>query len=265
MSEEALFCLRTRYIETGRLKYLSHLELLRAMERSVRRSGIPYAVTQGFTPRIKAAYCPALPVGVASTDEWFDLWLRSYRPAGEYLEALAAAAPADLAPQEAAYVDLHAPSLSAALTLATWEVELETRGDAPAGLVDVASVDAPSVRAAFDAVIARGSIEYLRSGKPKTVELADKFAAAPRVWADAAAAGAVRASFTTRSSNEGALRPDVLMDAVLRQLAETSAAGGTSGASADERVVSLKRCLRTSVVRTAQYLEGEDGSWVRPI
>lgn len=265
MSEEPLFCLRVRYIETGRLKYLSHLELLRAMERTIRRSGVPYAVTQGFTPRIKAAYCPALPVAVGSLDEWFDLWVVEYRPAEEYLEALRRAAPPDLMPQEAAYVELHGPSLGSNLTIATWEASL--------GVWPASSIGAPrgseplfgatEVRAAVDAVVARGQIEYLRSGKPRTVRLDAKLAGEVEV-APLPGPGA-RLSFVTRSSNEGALRPDVLLGEITRQLAESYAVHGESGASQASGVVSFDRYLRTDVVRTAQYLEGEDGTWSRPI
>lgn len=261
MAEEPLFCLRVRYVETGRLRYLSHLELLRALERTVRRAGLPYAVTQGFSPRMKAAYCPALPVGVASCDEWFDLWLRAYRPADEYLAALRKAAPADLAPCEAAYVDLRTPSLSAALTLATWRVDLAPWDDAPADPALVAACAPEAVRAAFERVVDGGAIGYLRNGKPRSVSLEGKFAAPPRFEALDLAAG-TRVEVTTRSSNEGALRPDVLMDAVVRQLAETCA-GRAGGATADG--ASWTRCLRISIMRTAQYLEGEDGSWVRPM
>lgn len=267
MSEDALFCLRVRYVETGRLKYLSHLELLRALERTIRRSAIPFAVTQGFHPRIKVAYGPALPVGVASTSEWFDLWVRAYRPAGEYLEMLRAAAPLDLAPQEAAYVDLKSPSLSAALTLATWSIELAPwdRALIAAQPALLASIEAEKVGAAFDAVVSRGSIEYLRSGKPRTVELAGKFARGPVVEPLGDGVPGARVSLTTRSSNEGALRPDVLMAAVVSQLAESSAAAAEPWPFDGDPVVSFKRWVRTDVVRTDQYLEGEDGTWVRPI
>ena len=39
-----------RFRKSGRLRFLSHLELARALERSVRRAGLPYAVTQGSAP-----------------------------------------------------------------------------------------------------------------------------------------------------------------------------------------------------------------------
>ena len=180
---------------------------------------------------------------------------------------LRAAAPADLAPQEAAYVDLKSPSLSAVLTLATWEVLVEpwSAKDAACGDFPLRALTAEKIGAAFDAVLAAGRIEYLRSGKPRTVELEGKFARAPQVDPLEGGLPGARVTFTTRSSNEGALRPDVLLGAVLSQLAETSAAAAEPWACTPDPVVSFKRCMRTHVVRTAQYLEGDDGSWVRPI
>ncbi len=265
MADPELFRLRTRYCETGRLRYLSHLELLRAMERTVRRAGLPYAVTQGFSPRIKAAYCPALPVGVGSYDEWFDLWLREPVAVEECLKALRRAAPPDLEPQESAYVDRRSPSLSAALTLATWEVELAVRPEEARrlGLEGLKPPDVQGVLEAFDRVVSAGEITYLRDGKPKTVSLEGKIATPPQVVP--LPDGGVGIVLTTRSSNQGALRPDVLMDALLGQLAETYAVCGELGPNAADGALSWKACMRTSIMRTAQHLEGKDGTWVRPI
>lgn len=44
-----LFRLRVRYGKRDRLKYLGHLEVIHTIERIVRRAGLPYAVTQGFS------------------------------------------------------------------------------------------------------------------------------------------------------------------------------------------------------------------------
>ena len=63
MIEPQLFKLRVRYVKEGRLRYLAHLEVLRTVERIVRRAGLPYAVTQGFSPHMRAGFSSALPVG----------------------------------------------------------------------------------------------------------------------------------------------------------------------------------------------------------
>ena len=51
----SLFRLRVRYGKRDRLKYLGHLEVIHTIERIVRRAGLPYAVTQGFSPHMRVA------------------------------------------------------------------------------------------------------------------------------------------------------------------------------------------------------------------
>ena len=82
------FRLRVTYAETGRLVMLSHLEIARALERAVRRAGLPYAVSQGFSPHMKQAFGSALPVGVGGLEEIFDVSLTDYVPPEEALARL---------------------------------------------------------------------------------------------------------------------------------------------------------------------------------
>ena len=95
-----LFRLRVRYGKRDRLKYLGHLELIHTIERIVRRAGLPYAVTQGFSPHMRVGFSSALPVGTSSTCEWYDLFMTEFVALDEAFERLAAASPADLAPIE---------------------------------------------------------------------------------------------------------------------------------------------------------------------
>lgn len=272
-AEPTLFCVRVRYVKHGRLRHLAHLELLRTLDRLVRRAGLPFAVSQGFSPRMRIAFCPALPVGVASDDEWFDLTLTELVDAQEVLARLRAASCEDLMPQQAAYVDVRSPSLSAALTIARYEALLTLRDAALAPVAPPAGF-AQAVQAACDEVVAQGAIEYLRNGKPRTVELAGRLPEPPRCRPAApeeAPQGGVVASFVTRSSNEGALRPDVLMAEVCRRLGTIPTAGGCGQGGEGQAqacdVVSSARDMtaRARIVRRAQYLEREDGTWVRPI
>lgn len=124
MADPRLFRLRVTFHETGRLALLSHLELARALERAVRRAGLPYAVSQGFSPHMRIAFGAALPVGVGGTAEFFDLFLTDYVPAPEALVALQGASPADLYPTEARYIEPGAPAASVACPVSAYEVVL---------------------------------------------------------------------------------------------------------------------------------------------
>ncbi len=65
--------LRAEFSKTGDLRYLSHLELMRLIERALRRAEVPLDYTEGFHPSAKLSFGPALPVGVAGLKEYFDM------------------------------------------------------------------------------------------------------------------------------------------------------------------------------------------------
>lgn len=122
MAELRRFHLRATYIERDRLAMLSHLEVARALERTVRRAQLPYAISQGFSPHMKIAFGAALPVGVGSTCEIFDLQLTEYVPPVRALEALQRASVPDLMVQECAYIESNARAASVAFPLSVYEV-----------------------------------------------------------------------------------------------------------------------------------------------
>lgn len=124
VSEPTLFRLRVAYPKLGRLKYLGHLELIHTVEQVVRRSKLPYAVTQGFSPHMRIAYTSALPVGTSSTAEYFDVYLTELVPAEDALRRLQNAAPVDLCPIDAAYVELRRPALTAEINEVHYLLEL---------------------------------------------------------------------------------------------------------------------------------------------
>jgi len=55
------------------MRFTSHLDLMRSWERSLRRSELPLAFTQGHHPHIKMSFGPPLPLGYRSRAEVFDL------------------------------------------------------------------------------------------------------------------------------------------------------------------------------------------------
>ncbi|GGT09388.1 TIGR03936 family radical SAM-associated protein [Nonomuraea spiralis] len=65
--------LRVRYAKRGRLRFTSHRDISRAVERAVRRAGIPVAFSAGFSPHPKISYAGAAPTGVASEAEYLEI------------------------------------------------------------------------------------------------------------------------------------------------------------------------------------------------
>jgi len=72
--------LRVRFSKTGELRYLSHLEVMTALLRAIRRAKVPLTYSKGMHPHPKISFGPALPVGVEGTNEYFDIELPGVNP-----------------------------------------------------------------------------------------------------------------------------------------------------------------------------------------
>ncbi len=125
MSEER-FRLRICYTKLGRLRYLSHLEVMRCMERCIRRAGVPFAVSQGFSPHMKHSFGWALPVGVGSLAEYMDIWLTSFVDPVVAFASLKASTPKDLQIVDVYYVNPKEPALEVSFPHAIYEIILRS-------------------------------------------------------------------------------------------------------------------------------------------
>lgn len=67
--------LRLRYAKRGRLRFSSHRDFQRALERALRRARIPMAYSAGFSPHPKISYANAAPTGAASEAEYVEIGL----------------------------------------------------------------------------------------------------------------------------------------------------------------------------------------------
>lgn len=86
-----------RYTRTGRLRFASHRDLARTLERALRRAGLPMAYSEGFSPHPKISYAGAAPTGTASEAEYLELGFAEHRDPEEVRRALAAALPEGMA------------------------------------------------------------------------------------------------------------------------------------------------------------------------
>jgi radical SAM-linked protein len=64
---------RVEFSKTGKLRYLSHLEVVSTIFRALRRSEVPLRYSEGFRPSPKVSFGPALGVGIESESEFFDM------------------------------------------------------------------------------------------------------------------------------------------------------------------------------------------------
>lgn len=152
------FRLRIGFAKTGLAVWLSHLEIVRAMERCVRRSGLPYAVSQGFSPHMKHTFSAALPVGTGSLGEYMDLILESAVKPEQALKQLQAVQCEDLPVLSTSYIFKDEPSLQVAYNHALYRIELEDE-------------DASIVAELIKRIKSKPVIEIIKKGKPKSYDL----------------------------------------------------------------------------------------------
>lgn len=88
--------IRFRFGKEGDLRFISHRDLVRAMERMFRRAGLKLAMTQGFHPRPMMTFPAALALGLEARHEVAELVLAQPMDAEEVLRRLQAAAPPGL-------------------------------------------------------------------------------------------------------------------------------------------------------------------------
>jgi radical SAM-linked protein len=114
--------LRLRYAKRGRLRFSSHRDFQRALERAIRRAELPVAFSAGFNPHPRISYANSAPTGAASEAEYIEIALSRRCDPDRVASALDAALPAGLDIIEA--VEAGSGGLADRLEASVWLVEL---------------------------------------------------------------------------------------------------------------------------------------------
>jgi radical SAM-linked protein len=186
--------LRLRYAKRDRLRFTSHRDVARVLERAVRRSGIPIAFSAGFTPHPKISYVGAAPTGVASEAEYAEIGLSAESDPAAVHAALDAALPPGI-DIVAVAPSVPGEALADLVEASQWRVRL--------GSPDVA-VDPGAVAAAVAALLAAPSAVVGRKTKDGVRDV-DVRAALVQLVAEGTAFEAILRHTTP------AIRPDELL------------------------------------------------------
>ena len=109
-----------------RLRHIGHLDLMRAMQRALRRSGLPLRYSQGFNPHILLTFAAPLSVGMPGKRDVMEVPREGEMTGDAFLTKLSAALPPDLPVLSVQPVDDRHPAPMALLTAAVYQAELET-------------------------------------------------------------------------------------------------------------------------------------------
>jgi radical SAM-linked protein len=140
---------RITYQIVGRLRFLSHKELMRMMVRACRRARLPLAYSQGFHPHPLLSFGPPRSTGMAGTAEQFDVRLTSLWEPARLADALQAQMPRGATIVAATRMPDRTPALTAATRAATYACAWP--------------LESPPPQAAIAAVLQRDSIVVPRS------------------------------------------------------------------------------------------------------
>jgi len=126
----APFPVRLRYCKLGKIRWISHRDVARALERAFRISALPLAFTEGFSPRPRVSFGLALSTGHESDAEYLDVVFAQPVDLAALPNVLTDALPDGLAVTGAAPLVERAPALQEAVTAVEWRVEVDVAGAA---------------------------------------------------------------------------------------------------------------------------------------
>ena len=158
---------RIEFAKGAAMRFTSHLDLMRAWERTLRRSELPLAFSQGHHPHIKMSFGPPLPLGYRSRAEVFDLEL-SRPPGVDLQERLDAVLPEGLAVLRFQPILFKTPSLMSQLEGASYRVRFPHAILDEAGLAHDTLASRLSRRA--NSLLARDHIVVRRKNEGTTRE-----------------------------------------------------------------------------------------------
>ena len=121
---------RIRFRKSGDLRLVSHLDLMRSLERLLRRAALPFRRTEGFHPTPRLVLAQSLPLGVVGHREVMELELTEEVEPDEVLCRLREQAPPGIEFLSAKRIPVN---VTARPRRAVYRVPLEAHPPADAG------------------------------------------------------------------------------------------------------------------------------------
>jgi len=121
--------LRVTFSRGDQVKYITHLDLMRLWERTLRRAGVDLDYSEGFTPRPRISLGAPLAVGVTSSGELMDLFLSRRTSLRRFTEEVSRQLPPGIDILKVEEVGLGLPSLQSQVRWSDYQVEVTADRD----------------------------------------------------------------------------------------------------------------------------------------
>ena len=189
------FILRTRFTRRGPLSFIGHLDLMKVIERAVRRADLPILHTQGYNPRPVMVFALPLGVGIDTTGDYVDVAMSVPREADEFLDRIRPQLPQGLEFISARQIGEPKDSIMSIVSAAAY------------------SLEAPGITQKILDLFSLEKVETQKKskGKIKTVDIR------PLMIKPLTTSTPDRADIMVYAGSEKNLRPDVLLAALCEQ------------------------------------------------
>ncbi len=150
-----------KYSKTGNLKYISHLDVLRFIQRSVNRAGIRAKYSEGFNPHMKTSFGFPLSLGTESIGEYFEIELNENLPPEEFKRRMNLVMPKEMQIIKSSCLD-NANSIMARCAYAEYIIGIESE-----------NLDIDRLNNLLSEILETGVV-YIRQKKNKKKKLVNK-------------------------------------------------------------------------------------------
>ncbi len=121
--------IRFNFEKIDKTKFISHLGLIRIIERAVRFTGLPVAFSQGFNPKPKIALGPPLSSGIESYSEWGDIVMARTVDTEVFHKEINRFLPEGMKVLKCSIIPLKSPALNAIIKIGVYTIECSGEKD----------------------------------------------------------------------------------------------------------------------------------------
>lgn len=116
---------RIKFKKYGPIKFIGHLDLLRIVQRFMRKAKIPMAYSQGYNPHPLISFAQPLGLGFTSDGEYLDMTLKEEMTPEELQKAFNEAAPDGIEAIKVVDLEDRAPKAMALVAAANYKMKLD--------------------------------------------------------------------------------------------------------------------------------------------
>ena len=80
--------IRIKFSKSGSMKFIGHLDVMRYLQKVMRRANVDIMYSEGFSPHQKMSFAAPLGVGLTSRGEYFDIDVHSTDSSAEMLRRM---------------------------------------------------------------------------------------------------------------------------------------------------------------------------------